>query len=169
MSLTTKPLIFGSCLLTCIIAAVAFGDDPAAPATPGSQALGRADDATSGRVVRASKVIGMTVYNEADEKIGSVNDLVLDPMTGKVRYAALSFGGFLGLGDKLFAVPWKAFTCKEGKDSGDIYLILDVEESVLKNAPGFDQNNWPDFADRTVTNKLDNHYRVKIDVNGVRR
>lgn len=97
---------------------------------------------------RASQIPGMTVKNRAGKEIGSIEDIVLDANSGKIRYAAVSYGGFLGLGDKLFAVPWSAFDIRrEADDEDEYYLMLDVDEQSLQNAPGFDQNHWPDFAD----------------------
>src|SRR5262245_21409012 len=57
------------------------------------------------QVVRASEIIGTSVKNKAEEDLGSINDLVIDPVDGQIAYAAVSMGGFLGVGDKLFAVP----------------------------------------------------------------
>ncbi len=70
---------------------------------------GKLDDKTRGANIRTSQVIGMTVRNMDGKDIGTVNDIVLNAATGRVRYAAVSYGGFLGMGDKLFAVPWQAF------------------------------------------------------------
>jgi sporulation protein YlmC with PRC-barrel domain len=108
---------------------------------------------------RASTVIGMTVKNAAGKDLGTVNDIVLDMGTGHVRYYALSYGGWLGLGDKLFAVPHKTFQVRRFADSDKHYLVLNVSEEKLKNAPGFDQNNWPDFAnDAQWREKVDRYY-----------
>ena len=63
---------------------------------------------------RGGTIVGMPVHNDAGKKLGKIEDLVVDLGTGKIRYAALSFGGFLGVGDKLFAVPWGAMTFKYG-------------------------------------------------------
>jgi hypothetical protein len=63
--------------------------------------------------------------------------------TGQVAYAVLAFGGFLGMGEKLFAVPWQALHL----DTVNKRFVLDVEKERLKNAPGFDKDAWPDMAD----------------------
>jgi len=68
---------------------------------------------------------------------------MIDIPAGKVAYAVLSFGGFLGMGNKLFAVPWSALKLDEDKK----HFILDVDKKKLENAPGFDKDNWPDMAD----------------------
>lgn len=121
----------------------------------------------SGKTVRASEVIGMNIYNPQGEDVGEVNDVVLDPNTGKVRYAAVTYGGFLGIGDEMFAVPWEAFQCTQDPDDPEEHrLTLDVSKQQLEGAQGFNQDNWPNFADPNFTNELDKRYRVQRDRNG---
>lgn len=91
---------------------------------------------------RASKIIGTHVRNTNGEALGDIKELVINPQTGELSYAVVSFGGVLGLGDKLFAVPWKALRL----DSRDHAFILDIEKERLRNAPGFDPDRWPDMA-----------------------
>jgi hypothetical protein len=99
--------------------------------------------------VKASDIIGMDVRAiGSDDTVGSINDLVIQK-DGRVAYAAVSFGGFLGMGDKLFAVPVDAIEfvqVGEGADA-DVYARIDVSEQTLKNRQGFDQDHWPDEAD----------------------
>jgi sporulation protein YlmC with PRC-barrel domain len=90
---------------------------------------------------KASKLIGMQVRNTKNENLGKISDLVLDPKSGKVAYAALSVGGVLGVGDKLVAVPFEAFTPNPGQDG----LVLNIDKQRLQQATGFSQNNWPDL------------------------
>jgi sporulation protein YlmC with PRC-barrel domain len=106
------------------------------------------------RVVSASTVSGNQVQNLAGDKLGKIEDIMLDDASATIAYAVLSFGGFMGMGDKLFAVPWNALTLIEGED----YFLLDVDEEVLENAPGFDKDNWPDFADRRWGADIHTHY-----------
>lgn len=94
------------------------------------------------RVVSASSVIGNKVVNSEGEQLGNIKDLVIDLDDAQIAYAVLSFGGFLGLGDKLFAIPLEALTFNTRDNS----VILDVEKEVLKNAPGFDKDRWPNNA-----------------------
>jgi sporulation protein YlmC with PRC-barrel domain len=110
------------------------------------------DSKTSGAVVRASQIIGANIQTPAGEGVGEVNDLVLDATNGQIRYAAVTYGGFLGVGNKLFAVPWQAFECQHDPDDPDEYhVVLDVTEQQLEGAQGFDQDHWPNFADRQFT------------------
>ena len=123
------------------------------------QGLGQMDDATSGDTIRVSELIGANIYDPRGEDIGDIDDIVIDA-SGKVRYAAVSYGGFLGIGDKLFAVPFDAFKTKRD-DDGDFYLTLNVTEEQLEGAVGFNDDNWPNFADKSFTDRLDKMYRVE--------
>ncbi len=96
-------------------------------------------------VYRASQITGMPVKNRQNEDLGKINELVIDLQSGEVRYAALSFGGVLGLGDKLFAIPWDALSLHHEADKN--FFVLAVEPERLKSAAGFDQNSWPNTAD----------------------
>ena len=92
-------------------------------------------------VLKASELIGMSVQGTDGKKLGDIKDLVIDPEEGSVEYAVLEFGGFAGIGDKYFAVPWDALQL----DQSNKKLLLDVHKRELKDAPGFDKNNWPDL------------------------
>ena len=94
------------------------------------------------QVLQASTVIGNKVVNPTGEQLGNVKELVIDVEDGRIAYAVLSFGGFLGLGDKLFAIPWEALM----RNAKDNTFILDVNKEVLKEAPGFDKDHWPNDA-----------------------
>ncbi|MGV8916973.1 MAG: PRC-barrel domain-containing protein [Pseudomonas sp.] len=102
----------------------------------------------------ANTLIGNDVYNHNDENLGDIKEIMLDIRSGKVAYAVLSFGGFLGLGEKLFAVPWGAMTL----DTVNKRFVLNVEKERLKNAPGFDTDNWPDMADQSWTDEVHSFY-----------
>jgi sporulation protein YlmC with PRC-barrel domain len=114
-------------------------------------------------VVRGKDLMGLNVYGENDEKLGDIKDLVIDPKEGKIRYAVLTFGGFLGMGDKFFAVPWSdiQFISKGTTSTGTVkedYCTLSISKDELKNAPGFDKNNWPNFADQNWSSNVDKYY-----------
>ncbi len=106
------------------------------------------------RVLSAGSITGDTVRNQAGEDLGRIEEIMLDVASGDIAYAVLSFGGFLGLGDKLFAVPWNAFELNAENHE----FILDVDKATLENAPGFDKDNWPDFADTSFTSQIHTHY-----------
>jgi sporulation protein YlmC with PRC-barrel domain len=93
----------------------------------------------------ADTLLGNDVYNSADEDLGDIKEFMIEMSSGRIAYAVLSFGGFLGMGDKLFAVPWEALRL----DTENHRFVLDVDEETLKNAPGFDKDHWPSMADPT--------------------
>ena len=103
---------------------------------------------------RASEVIGEKVVNRERESLGKIEDVVLDVNENRVTYAVLSFGGFLGMGDKLFSIPWTALE----RDIDDECFILDVPRERLENAPGFPKDHWPDFADDTFGAQIHDYY-----------
>lgn len=91
----------------------------------------------------ADTLIGDSVVNANEEGLGDIKEIMLDMQTGQVAYAVLAFGGFLGLGEKLFAVPWQALHL----DTVNRRFVLNVEKDRLKTAPGFDKDAWPDMSD----------------------
>ena len=93
------------------------------------------------QILSASTISGTTVKNLEHKNIGKIQDLMIDLKTGDVVYAVLSFGGFLGIGDKYFAVPIEAL--RFSTIDGDREITLDVSKEHLKNAPGFDKDHWP--------------------------
>lgn len=109
-------------------------------------------------VLRATTINGMAVKNQSGEDLGKVEDVVIDMGTGKVRYAAVSFGGFLGVGDKLFAVPFHAFKVAHDANSRKTHLVLNVDKATLEKAKGFDKNTWPDFANPRFGEENDRIY-----------
>src|SRR5580704_14528722 len=105
-------------------------------------------------VLAASTLAGDSVRNAAGEDLGKIDEIMIDIPSGRVAYAVLSFGGILGMGSKLFAVPWSALRVDEDEKC----FILDVDKRVLENAPGFDQGNWPDMTDVAWGNQIYRHY-----------
>ena len=97
------------------------------------------------RVLAADTLTGDKVVNLQKEDLGKIEHLMIDVERGRIAYAVLSFGGFLGMGDKLFAIPWSALTV----DKVEKRFILKVDKEVLKRAPGFDKDKWPNMSDRT--------------------
>lgn len=102
----------------------------------------------------ASTLTGTTVRNRQGETLGDIKDFMLDPENGRVMYAVLDFGGFLGIGDKYFAVPMEAFSIDTGREE----LVLDVTKDTLENAPGFDKNNWPSTPDLSFVESVYDFY-----------
>jgi hypothetical protein len=105
----------------------------------------------------ADTLIGDDVYNTADESLGSIKELMVDMTSGKISYAVLSYGGFLGMGDRLFAVPWQALKLDTNKKR----FTLNVSKDQLKDAPGFDKDHWPSMADSNWASGIHTFYGVK--------
>lgn len=104
---------------------------------------GTTDSAEMGLAAASTtKLMDYTVQNSQGENLGEIEDLMVDVTNEEVRYAVLSFGGFLDIGEKLFAIPVSALTI----DHQNEVVLFDVDEETLQNAPGFDTNNWPDTA-----------------------
>lgn len=130
--------------------------------TMGSERTGAAESsrqteeqaAQESHPLRASEVVGYTVKNAEGQELGEIEDLVIDPEHGRIAYAVLSFGGFLGMGDKLFAIPWDAVKPLPAQET----VMFDVTKEKLENAPGFDKNNWPDMANREWGSKVYKYY-----------
>ncbi len=93
-------------------------------------------------LLAAGTLIGDTVYNAKNEEIGKIEELMISVQDGKVGYAVMSFGGFLGFGNKFFAVPWSTLRVNEEKKC----FVISVDKEQLKNAPGFDKDHWPDMT-----------------------
>jgi hypothetical protein len=102
----------------------------------------------------AGTLIGDDVVNGQEENLGDIKEIMLDTRSGQVAYAVLSFGGFLGIGEKLFAVPWQALRL----DTANKRYVLDIDKERLKAAPGFDRDAWPDMTDVKWINQINNFY-----------
>jgi len=108
------------------------------------------------RVMAAGTLAGDKVRNSAGQDLGKIDEIMIDIPTGRVAYAVMSFGGFLRMGNKLFAIPWSVLKV----DEDDKCFILDVDRRVLETAPGFDKSNWPDMADTTFRARIFEHYHA---------
>ena len=109
------------------------------------------------RTMSSSSLTGDKVFNLANEDLGKIEDLMIDVETGRVAYAVLSFGGILGMGDKLFAIPWSALRLDEERKC----FVLDVAKETLESAPGFDKDNWPDLSSVDYARSVYSHYGQK--------
>ena len=107
-------------------------------------------------VMSAATLTGNPVMNANGEKLGKVEAIMLDVPNGRIAYAVLSHGGVLGVGTKLFAVPWQAMKL----DTRNKSFVLDVPVEVLKDAPGFDKDHWPAMADLAWAAIVHEYYDV---------
>ena len=112
------------------------------------------NDGPGPRLMGADTLMGEDVYNHQDDDLGDIKEIMLDMRQGQVAYAVLSFGGWLGMGDKLFAVPWQALQL----DTVNKRFVLDCTKEKLENAPGFDKDRWPDMASPEFGTQIHNFY-----------
>jgi sporulation protein YlmC with PRC-barrel domain len=113
-------------------------------------------DTTNPKVRSAGSLAKYKVRNPSGEKLGDIVDFMIDLDSGRIAYAVLSFGGVMGLGSKLFAIPWKAMTL----DAEDHAFVLDTTKQALELAPGFDKDNWPDMSDPKWGTDIHTHYGI---------
>jgi sporulation protein YlmC with PRC-barrel domain len=107
-------------------------------------------------VMAADTLEGDSVVNASGEKLGDIEHIMLDVRSGRIAYAVLEAGGFLGIGTKLFAIPWHALTL----DTNSHCFILNVNKEQLRNAPGFDDDNWPSLGDERWARDVHAYYEV---------
>ena len=119
-----------------------FGMYTSTASGPGPQLMG------------ADTLLGNDVYNKNGDDLGDIKEFMIDMASGKIAYAVLSFGGLLGMGDKLFAVPWAALTL----DTANKRFTLNVAKEALKEAPGFNQDRWPTMSDKTWASGVHKFY-----------
>lgn len=111
-----------------------------------------------GNVVKAKdEIIDLKVKNLAGDDLGKICEIMLDKATGQVAYAVLDSGSFLGIGGKLFALPWSSIHYDNNKEC----FVLDVDKEQFKTAPGFDKGHWPDMTNRSWGESIAQYYGVK--------
>ena len=115
------------------------------------------EDGPGPHLMGADTLIGTNVFIHEGLNLGDIKEIMLDMRTGGVSYAVLEFGGFLGLGAKLFAVPWSALTL----DTVYKRFIVNMTKVQLEKAPGFDKDDWPDMADPMWEQGIHDFYGTK--------
>ncbi len=115
--------------------AASRGAAPGAPALAGEPVAIEETD----RLIASDKVVGTAVYDRAGERLGSVHNVMVDKVSGSVAYAVLSFGGFLGLGERFFPLPWGALTFDAGRGG----YVVDVDRAKLDAAPSYAAGEEP--------------------------
>ena len=104
----------------------------------------------------SSSLTGNKVVNKQQEDLGKIEDLMINTTEGSVDYAVLSFGGVMGFGDKLFAIPMSRIKIDTNKHC----CVLNIDKERLENAPGFDKDNWPNTADPAWQTSISEYYRA---------
>jgi sporulation protein YlmC with PRC-barrel domain len=108
-------------------------------------------------MIAASKVNGTKVYNKVGEALGSIYDLMLDKQSGHVIYAVMSFGGFLGIGEKYHPLPWDQLTYSTAHDG----YVVDLNKQILENAPFYGVSDAPDWSSPTYRSGIDEYYHAR--------
>lgn len=126
-----------------------------------AQAIERAqlmlDTAIAPTALQPGELVGMEVRNSADEYLGEVDDITIDPVSGRIAYVLVEHGGFLGIGDNLFAVPWRSVSWSPGAE----WLLLDIDEERLENAPRYDEEEMTAQERRAWLLSVHNYYGVE--------
>jgi sporulation protein YlmC with PRC-barrel domain len=128
----------------------------------GTLAPGWADH-TMPDIVKGSKIIGKSVQDMEGTKLGEIEDLAINEIGGEVRYVVLPFRGILGMSEKYYAIPWEALTLSNDRK----HFVVGVKENTLKQAPRFDKEKWPDFADPAYYVTVYEFYHVPIPAGAV--
>ena len=116
--------------------------------------MSEAASITSGMLIAAEKVNGTNVYNPAGENLGTIDDIMIDKASGRAIYAVMSFGGFLGMGEEYFPMPWASLKYDTGLEG----YRVNVTEDQLKGAPRFNRNTEWDWSDRSRDRTIDDFY-----------
>lgn len=109
-------------------------------------------------LIASDKVEGTPVYRSNGDQIGTIESVMIEKIGGKVAYAIMSFGGFMGFGEDYYPLPWQVLTYNERLGGYEVNLT----EQQLKGAPHFGQyENW-DWEDRAKTEKLNTYYGTPV-------
>jgi hypothetical protein len=115
------------------------------------------NDGPGPRLMSADTLEGNSVRNAQNEDLGTIQHIMLDVPSGRIAYAVLSFGGWFGVGDKLFAIPWSALQL----DTERKCFVLGATKEQLKRAEGFDKDHWPSMADQRWATSLHEFYSAR--------
>ncbi|NJL94762.1 MAG: PRC-barrel domain containing protein [Anaerolineae bacterium] len=106
------------------------------------------------QLLSSQSLLGTRVENSKGESLGTIKELMIDIKHGRIAYAVLDFGGFLGIGNKLFALPWGGFVLNTARE----VIVLDIPRERLENAEGFDKDHWPTMDDPEFAARIYDYY-----------
>lgn len=109
-----------------------------------------------GALIAADRVEGTAVYNRTGDHLGSIKTVMIDKTNGRVAYAVMSFGGFLGIGEKYHPLPWSILTYHRGQGG----YVVDLDKRQLEDAPSYGASETPDYDDPAWGRKVHDYYRV---------
>jgi sporulation protein YlmC with PRC-barrel domain len=125
---------------------------------PSSADQDRLEKDETRELIASSKVTGTEVYNRAGEHLGTIEDVMIGKISGQVSYAVMSFGGFLGIGEKYHPLPWDVLDYDKGMGG----YVVDLDRKVLEDAPMYETRDPYGWSDRTWRNRVDEYYRPYI-------
>ena len=111
----------------------------------------------SSSLIPSDKVEGTAVYDRGGEKLGSIHSVMIDKISGKVAYAVMSFGGFLGMGDSYHPLPWHVLTY----DTGQGGYVVDLDRNKLEGAPTYGTSETPNWSDRRWGQQVHDYYGAR--------
>ena len=112
---------------------------------------------SSGTLVSSDKYNGKAVYGAEDKKVGSIESVMIEKRSGRVAYAVMSFGGFLGIGDQHHPVPWSSLTY----DTNAGGYVIDADRARLQGAPAYKSSEAPNWSDRKWGQRVHQYYGVR--------
>jgi sporulation protein YlmC with PRC-barrel domain len=151
--------IFAVAILTIFFLATALTQKKSSSATEGAGQEIKSNTPAEGQRINAfmvEKIVGSRVLNMKGERLGVIKDIVIDIDTGRVLYAVVDFGSFLGMGGKLFPVPWQSLAALPSEG----IFFLNISKEKLEKAPGYDKNSLPDMGDVHWGTKIAQFYRI---------
>jgi len=111
----------------------------------------------SGSLVSAGTIRGTHVYNTDGEALGSIDDLMIDPGSGRIAYAIMSFGGFLGIGERYHPLPWSVLKYDRGRKG----YVVPLTKAVLMDAPTYGRDERPEWDDRSYDERIHDYYKTE--------
>jgi len=134
-----------------------------APHKSGGSTVALASHLKGAARCKASQLIGCAITNSKNESLGEIQDIVLDSGNRRIAYAVVAFGGFLGMGEKYFAMPWRLIEVGQRGTDDKPRATLGLDKETLKDAPGFDKSKWPDMANAGWATQVDDYYRARSE------
>lgn len=110
----------------------------------------------TGHLISADKVAGTDVYDRQAEKLGAVDSVMIDKASGRVAYAIMSFGGFLGIGNRYHPLPWSMLRYDHGLQG----YVVDLDKRILEGAPSYGVDDRIDWTDQAYARRVHEHYQV---------
>lgn len=123
---------------------------------PGGATAREVETRESARLISADKVEGTAVFNRAGERLGTIKDIMIDKLSGKVAYAVMSFGGFLGIGDHYHPLPWQMLDYDVGQGG----YVVDLDRKMLEAAPRYAAEEHVDWEDEAWGRRVHDYYGI---------